>query len=297
MKNIVKNILITGVVLCGTGIVLYGAGNLLGGKEYVKAANLNRLDGTAMRGEPDGVKQMEKTKIDDFEKLDVDFNDIDFNIKPSDDENYYLEYTLEGDEGGTPKENPFTYEKMGDTLKMREKGGATSSSYMKIDIGVLSDILGEESIQEYKNEVTLYVPADQNISGTIKMGDGELDAKAVKIDGMEVTMEYGDVTLEGVKMKDSKVTTDDGDLELNVAAFEGTNKIHTAYGDIETSFTEADAATLNIECSTKYGGLDIAEELKGNMRVSDDESTYEKTGDKSAGKLEITTSDGDISVK
>ena len=63
MKNIVKNILITSVVLCGTGIVLYGAGNLLGGKEYVKAANLNRLDGTAMRGEPDGVKQMEKTKI------------------------------------------------------------------------------------------------------------------------------------------------------------------------------------------------------------------------------------------
>ena len=108
MKKIVKRLLMAGVISCGVGVILYGAGNLLGGKEYVRAANLNRLSGTAMRNSEDGISRMPKTQIDDVSKIDVDFEYIDFHVKASEDDHYYLEYTLEGDEDGVGSKNPFT---------------------------------------------------------------------------------------------------------------------------------------------------------------------------------------------
>ena len=38
---------------------------------------------------------MEKQQIDDFTKLDVDFSNLDLEIRTSDDTHYYMEYKLE----------------------------------------------------------------------------------------------------------------------------------------------------------------------------------------------------------
>ena len=40
MKNMTRNLLIAGAAMCGIGVVCYGVGSLLGGKDYVKAADL-----------------------------------------------------------------------------------------------------------------------------------------------------------------------------------------------------------------------------------------------------------------
>ena len=38
---------------------------------------------------------IEKEQIDDFTKLNVDFEDFDLDIRTSDDDHYYMEYKLE----------------------------------------------------------------------------------------------------------------------------------------------------------------------------------------------------------
>ena len=38
---------------------------------------------------------MKKEQIDDFTKLNVDFEDFDLDIRTSDDDHYYMEYKLE----------------------------------------------------------------------------------------------------------------------------------------------------------------------------------------------------------
>ena len=301
MKKVMKRLLIAGVICCGTGIILYGAGNLLGGKEYVKAANLNRMSGTAMRESEDDIRKMPKTQIDDISKIDVDFENIDFCIKASEDEYYYLEYTLEGDEAGigVDEKNPFTYEVVGDTLQLREQGGSVSSKnvFLKIDIGAFSDFIGGQEVQEYENEVTLYVPEDQMIAGRIKMGDGDLDVADVKTDSLKITLEYGDINLDELTMKDSTVQSDDGDIEVSEASFAGENVISTKYGDVDISLCEEMKDILNISGRTECGDIETAEKLKCNQNVSDDAASYEKEIEQAVGTLKIKTDDGDISIK
>lgn len=297
MKKIVKRLLIAGVIGCGAGILLYGAGSLLGGKEYVRAADLNRMSGTAMRDSEDNINRMPKTQIDDASKIDVDFENIDFHIKASEDEHYYLEYTLEGDEVGVGQKNPFTYEAVGDTLQLRERGGVASSRYVKIDIGALSDIITGQETREYENEVTLYVPKDQMINGAIKMGDGDLDVADVKTDSLKITLEYGDINLDELTMKDSTVQSDDGDIEASEVSFAGENVLSTKYGDVDISLCEEMKDILNISGRTDYGDIETAEKLKGNQNISDDAVSYEKEAEQAVGTLKIKTDDGDISIK
>lgn len=297
MKKIVKRLLIAGVIGCGAGILLYGAGSLLGGKEYVRAADLNRMSGTAMRDSEDNINRMPKTQIDDASKIDVDFENIDFHIKASEDEHYYLEYTLEGDEVGVGQKNPFTYEAVGDTLQLRERGGVASSRYVKIDIGALSDIITGQETREYENEVTLYVPKDQMINGAIKMGDGDLDVADVKTDSLKITLEYGDINLDELTMKDSTVQSDDGDIEASEVSFAGENVLSTKYGDVDISLCEEMKDILNISSRTDYGDIETAEKLKGNQNISDDAVSYEKEAEQAVGTLKIKTDDGDISIK
>lgn len=297
MKKIVKRLLTAGVIGCGAGVILYGAGSLLGGKEYVRAADLNRMSGTAMRDSEDNVNRMPKTQIDDAEKIDVDFENIDFHIKASEDEHYYLEYTLEGDEVGVGRKNPFTYEVVGDTLQLREQGGVVSSRYVKIDIEALSDIITGQETREYENEVTLYVPKDQMIKGAIKMGDGDLSVADVETDALKITSSYGEISLDGLVMKDSTVKSDDGDIEMTGMSFEGKNVINTEYGDVDVILKDETRDSLNISCETKYGDIEIAKDLKGNQNVSDDAVSYEKMVDHSTGNLKINADDGDISIQ
>ena len=297
MRKIVKRLLMAGVISCGVGVILYGAGSLLGGKEYVRAADLNRMSGTAMRDSEDNANKMPKTQIDDVSKIDVDFENIDFHIKTSDDEHYYLEYTLEGDEVGVGQKNPFTYEAVGDTLQLREQGGVASSRYVKIDIGALSDIITGQETREYENEVTLYVPKDQMINGAIKMGDGDLEVADVKTEALKIASNYGDISLDGLTMKDSTVKSDDGDIEMTGMSFEGKNVVNTAYGDVDVILKDETKDSLSISCETKYGEIETSKDLKGNQNVSDDASFYERKVDQATGNLKINADDGDISVQ
>lgn len=297
MKKMVRRLLIAGAICCGAGMVLYGSGVLFGGKEYVSAANLNRMSGTAMRNQKEDVSQMPKTQIAGVHKIEADFENIDFRIKASDDEHCYLEYTLEGDAGGVSRENPFTYEMTGDTLKLRENGAVIFADYMKIDIGAIGDIICGQEIQEYKNEVTLYVPEDQMMMGEIEMENGDFIASGIQAESLNIAMNYGDMTIEGALLKDGKLKTKDGDVEMTEVSFAGTTSVKTNFGDIEVILAEEQKGALNISSSTKYGDLHVAQDLKGKQSLSDEGGSYEKVSEHAAGTLKINTDDGDISIK
>ena len=64
MKSWVKAWLVAGVGCCVCGAILTGIGVASGGGKYVKAADLNKMDGAAKKG--DNEVLLEKTKLDAF---------------------------------------------------------------------------------------------------------------------------------------------------------------------------------------------------------------------------------------
>ena len=70
MKSWAKICLITGISCTLAGAVLCGVGYIGHGLNYVKAADLNTLNGSA-RKDTDSLAVLEKTKIDSFSKLNI----------------------------------------------------------------------------------------------------------------------------------------------------------------------------------------------------------------------------------
>ncbi len=92
MNKIAKKALITGTVLCVAGVILSTAGYFAGGRDFTYVS-----DHLYISGEDSSEKNlsvMEKEQIDAFTRLNVDFEDLDLDIRLSEDDHYYMEYSL-----------------------------------------------------------------------------------------------------------------------------------------------------------------------------------------------------------
>ena len=84
----------TGTALCVAGVVLSTAGYFAGGKDFTYASDHVYVSGGNSSAHKN-LAVMKKEQIDDFTKLNVDFEDLDLDIRTSDDDHYYMEYKLE----------------------------------------------------------------------------------------------------------------------------------------------------------------------------------------------------------
>ena len=66
----------------------FAAGFLTGGKNYVLAADLNQLKGSATK--KNSACELEKTKIDTYTTLNVDLSSLNLQMVSSDDDSYYM---------------------------------------------------------------------------------------------------------------------------------------------------------------------------------------------------------------
>ena len=90
MKRWVKAWLAAGIGCCVCGAVLLGIGAASGGSKYVKEADLNRLEGSAKRSDNEAV--LEKTKLDDFDSVDISMSDMNLQVVSSDDQFCYISF-------------------------------------------------------------------------------------------------------------------------------------------------------------------------------------------------------------
>ena len=330
MNKIFKNTLIIGGLICAAGLIFAIAGYLLGGNEYVAKADLNKMDGAAMR--EDHVYVQEKTKIDDIKGLDIDLEYVDLQIKPSGDEACYLEYTMDKRWLSDQDAKPLAWDVTDGILSMTE--APTKNSIVLIpDIGSL---FNGAAFEEEKNEVTLYLPdgialpdsrihvdasdvsirgmvwnraeihmeyGDLAIEGTVinegelYLEDGDFSLKDSELNTAQIDMEYGDFSFKRGRMNDVSAKLSDGDASLKDVVIAGSCEIEGEYGDVAVNLAPECLQGLAMELETEYGDVDVDRAIDGAKSAGDENAAFARSLPDAVTFLKITLDDGDIVVK
>lgn len=269
MKSWVKAWLVAGVGCCVCGAVLTGIGAVSGGSKYVKAADLNRMDGSAKRSDSEAV--LEKTKLDDFDSVDISMTDMNLQVVSSDDDSCYISYQA----AGQTKE-PISYQVKDGKLTIREHGN--TGFYYHIDIGFLSGLFGGGQVMTDENVVTLYIPEDQEW----KTADMKTDA--------------GNILLNECKIVNGTVQSDSGDLYFKNCDFDNL-KLDSDMGDIHFVGNEEVMGAWNVQIDTDMGDIDVDDALDGKVKEDEDDNSISYTQTGKGGNLVIQTESGDISLE
>lgn len=309
MKRWIKNCLAAGAGCVVAGALLLAVGFLNGGKNYVLAADLNQWKGSATK--EDSTYGLEKTKIDDYSTLNVDLSSLNLQIVSSDDDSYYISYTI----SDSKEKEPVSYDVKNKILTLKED--SDSNSYTHIDIGFLTAFLSKDKdFTTDENVVILYVPENakfQNAtlnsalgnillnhvcfeSGTVSSGDGDIFIKNSTLKEVAVSASLGDVKTYDSKIRACNFELSDGDFVAKDSEFTGENSISSSLGDIDIEAKKEQLLTLGFDASTSFGDIEVPDFLEGKLHEEDaDESSYQRSG--KDGNLKLQADDGDIVIK
>ena len=262
MKSWVKAWLVAGVGCCVCGAVLTGIGVASGGGKYVKAADLNKMDGAAKKG--DNEVLLEKTKLDEFDSVDISMTNMNLQVVPSDDRSCYISY-----QASNQTKDPMSYQVKDGKLTIRENDN-TGKFYYHVDIGFLSGLLGGGQITTDENVVTLYIPEEQEW----KMADIKTD--------------MSNIMLNGCKIENGTVQSNSGDIYFKNCDFDNL-KIDSDMGDIHFVGTEDVMGAWNIQIDTDMGNIDVDDALGGKVKEDEDDYDPSYTQKGKGGNLVIQT--------
>lgn len=310
MNKIAKTALMTGTALCVAGVVLSTAGYFAGGKDFTYASDHVYVSGGNSSAHKN-LAVMKKEQIDDFTKLNVDFEDLDLDIRTSDDDHYYMEYKLEKN----GKKDPLTWEDKDGELTLKESEGGTGGYFITYDLGVFRTHIEQTQKEDAVNTVILYVPekaqlleaeiqlsdgdftADQLLCEkmTAQLSDGDLDVKELQCtDNMQLKSESGDVSIKRADLTDGQISLDDGELQMGNSSFNGDMEITSSNGDVSIQMKKSSVDKTNIYLKTTDGDVDTGDLSRGKSSNEEDFSVYENQVGTSAPTLSVKCSDGDI---
>ena len=326
MNKIAKTALMTGAALCVAGVVLSTAGYFAGGKDFTYASDHVYVSGGNSSAHKN-LAVMKKEQIDDFTKLNVDFENLDLDIRTSDDDYYYMEYKLEA---------PLTWEDKDGELTLKESEGGTGGYFITYDLGVFRTHIEQTRKEDAVNTVILYVPekaqlldteiqlsdgdltADQLLCEKMtaklsdgdlmldkgvfekfeaKLGDGDMDVKELQCtDNMQLKSENGDVSIKKADLTDGQIALDDGELQMGNSSFNGDMEITNSNGDVSIQMKNGNVDKTNIYLKTTDGDVDTRDLSRGKSSNEEDLSVYENKVGASAPTLNVNSSDGDITL-
>lgn len=324
MTKFIKGALITGILCIVFGMGIFFAGKVMGGGRYVKNMDFSSMLTTDSKNLKEEYATLEKTKIDDFDKINIKTNTIDIKIAQSDDKNCYIAYNLKKEKG----EVPAVYEVSGGEFKLRQKSNHVT---INVDLSGLAAILSGTQDYVRQNQFVLYLPKDKQIStaefdtedgdisidglksdktdiavdagdiklenaelqsGKITSSDGDIVVKNTNLKGMALTDNYGDVKCNDGSFEDIAVKLNDGDLKLQNTKLTGNIKIDSDYGDVKVIGFD-DWNDILVSAKTSYGDVSVNHKIYGEKT----ETSFEKNVENPSAKLEIDCSDGDISIR
>ena len=324
MTKFIKGALITGILCIVFGMGIFFAGKVMGGGRYVKNMHFSSMLTTDSKNLKEEYATLEKTKIDDFDKINIKTNTIDIKIAQSDDKNCYIAYNLKKEKG----EVPAVYEVSGGEFKLRQKSNHVT---INVDLSGLAAILSGTQDYVRQNQFVLYLPKDKKISeaefdtedgdisidglksdkmdiavdagdikienaelqsGKITSSDGDIVVKNTNLKGMALTDNYGDVKCNDGSFEDIAVKLNDGDLKLQNTKLTGNIKIDSDYGDVKVIGFD-DWNDILVSAKTSYGDVSVNHRIDGEKT----ETSFEKNVENPSAKLEIDCSDGDISIR
>lgn len=324
MTKFIKGALITGILCIVFGMGIFFAGKVMGGGRYVKNMDFSSMLTTDSKNLKEEYATLEKTKIDDFDKINIKTNTIDIKIAQSDDKNCYIAYNLKKEKG----EVPAVYEVSGGEFKLRQKSNHVT---INVDLSGLAAILSGTQDYVRQNQFVLYLPKDKKISeAEFDTEDGDISIDGLKSDKMDIAVDAGDIKLENAELQSGKITSsdgdivvkntnlkgmaltdnygdvkcndglfediavklNDGDLKLQNTKLTGNIKIDSDYGDVKVIGFD-DWNDILVSAKTSYGDVSVNHRIDGEKT----ETSFEKNVENPSAKLEIDCSDGDISIR
>ena len=154
MKKTTRTLLGIGGAFCLIGALLFGIGFVSGGTKYVHATNLNAMNAQSDQDAKENHFTLEKTELSDFNSLNVNLKNSDFNIKESPNEKSYIEYVQET----TKAKNPLSYSIKNNTLTLKENGNTGASYTVSVDISFLQPLLSGKNMASYMDEKASSLP-------------------------------------------------------------------------------------------------------------------------------------------
>lgn len=315
MKSLTKKIFLISGCCMGAGLLLTGAGVASGGWPGFALTRTGVLSASS-REEP---YTMEKTRLEEFSGIDLVIgSEADIEFLPSNDNSFYLEYTLYGQSGRQ------VYDISDDTLHFTYDidnsvgvyffglGSGTRSGspviriyvpenrqLSKVDIRssfgdlLICDLSAKQADIRVDYGDLNMENADFN-TGTLELSAGDLEISDSTIKTLSLTNEYGDCELTGMNVESAALTIDAGDLIFRADSLE-TLTGYNDYGD--TSLTlPGQFVDYSFTLYTEYGEITVPEDAPGRL-VSEDmmEMTYDSQGDGEK-NIEFEASSGNIVV-
>lgn len=298
MNKFTRHTLLAAAGLCVAGGILFAIGTALGGMHFLATADLSTI------GSPDSSRklyEMDKTKLDDFSRLEADITYMDISILPSEDDSCYLSYKITG----SSAENPFQYSIQNGTLTLKEDHSAESQFFVGIDYNFLARLFTGHIVTDTPDNafdsMTLYLPEDKYLDYTsISNGDGDISLHGLQTEHLTLESSYGDVAVNHCSLGTVSFQSSDGDFTSENTAYTGDCSFHLSYGDVTFQLNDSQKETLSLNFKTDYGDISIAEGLPNSAYTQyedEDAKSYQKTGTADTGKLSVYCADGDISIK
>lgn len=319
MKKTTRTLLGIGGAFCLIGALLFGIGFMSGGTKYVHATNLNAMNAQSDQDEKENYFTLEKTELSDFNSLNVNLKNSDFNIKESPNEKSYIEYVQET----TKAKNPLSYSIKNNTLTLKENGNTGASYTISVDISFLQPLLSGKNIASYmdektnyKNYVTLYLPKDKLLSSAkvdlgygdfslkntafntadIILDDGDFIADTITVNGGTISLSYGDCDFKKASLSNTTIKSADGDISMNNLYLSEKVKLALSYGDAMLTLNDSTKKTAGFNLITHYGTINTSS-LTGSKTEKDDEETFKAESKDGKTVLNISSEDGDITIK
>ena len=319
MKKTTRTLLGIGGAFCLIGALLFGIGFMSGGTKYVHATNLNAMNAQSDQDEKENHFTLEKTELSDFNSLNVNLKNSDFNIKESPNEKSYIEYVQET----TKAKNPLSYSIKNNTLTLKENGNTGASYTISVDISFLQPLLSGKNIASYmdektnyKNYVTLYLPKDKLLSSAkvnlgygdfslknttfntadIILDDGDFIADTITVNGGTISLSYGDCDFKKASLSNTTIKSADGDISMNNLYLSEKVKLALSYGDAVLTLNDSTKKTAGFDLITHCGTINTSS-LAGSKTEKDDEETFKAESKDGKTVLNISSEDGDITIK
>lgn len=284
MTKFIKGALIIGILCIVFGMGIFFAGKVMGGGRYVKNMDFSSMLTTDSKNLKEEYATLEKTKIDDFDKINIKTNTIDIKIAQSDDKNCYIAYNLKKEKG----EVPAVYEVSGGEFKLRQKSNHVT---INVDLSGLAAILSGTQDYVRQNQFVLYLPKDKKISeAEFDTEDGDISIDGLKSDKMDIAVDAGDMKISDADSKDIKIASSDGDIEIKKSVFEKID-LYDSYGDLKTTDTDIS----NGKISDDNGDIDFVNTKLKYINITDNYGDF-KCNDGLFEEVNLQLNDGDLKL-
>ncbi len=255
------------------GAVLTGIGILLGGWPGVVFS----ATGIQSPYTENGAYTIEKTKINPFTNTELKVGSYaDIRIQPSDDDQFYLEYKLDGDYG-EPQ-----YAVKQDTLTFTHMSKPQHNFYF-FRIGFSDDSIINDAY------ITLYIPKGQDMGHLSIFNDcGDVSVEDVIFGSTKMDVDYGNVNLQNTVFDDLELNTESGDIKADSLTAKSI-LLENEYGDVNLKNVSAEEAGLTMES----GNLE-AKALDIESLTAKNEYGHINLDDLSAETVEIEMESGNV---